>query len=80
MDGEPVFEFIILKKTRNSVYLRKKGFHMYLKLTPNEIIYGESEKHLNKHLYNGKWVSSSNKSRTSSIYMYFKDVKFLKLN
>ena len=53
---------------------------MYLKLAPNEIIYGESEEHLNKHLYNGKWVSNSNKSHTSSIYMYFKDVKFLKLN
>lgn len=65
-NGNHVFDFDYIKHDGNSVYLKKRGWLMYLKLGPNNIIYGESPDNLDKHLYNGSWVNSEEGGKNRS--------------
>ncbi len=57
-NGRHVFSFEFMRSSGDKVFLKKKGWLMYLQLDSSKIIYGESPYDLDKFLYSGGWSSS----------------------
>jgi hypothetical protein len=72
-NGRHVFDFDYISHDGSNVYLKKRGWLMFLRLGPNNIIYGESQNNLDKHLYNGGWVNSDGDGNNTSSPQYYQE-------
>jgi CRP-like cAMP-binding protein len=68
VNGQKKFEFEFLGQQGDSIYLRKIGWLMYLRLNSNSIIYGEHQSNLDKYLCAGSWVQGMSSSSDSCSY------------